>query len=267
MGNKIKIPAGFGLAPDSGSNITEGIVIEEAVEGKGNQFVWIPVGDNLKVGSGKTDSITLSRYQFAEDGRETPRSLEENAVSPGGDYIQQYFEEQTATLGNKVAKDLADFQEKTKLAGGYYIARYEASSSDGTDNGKAESKKGKQAWVNIQPGSSEASKAMYDNSFYTSDLINSLAWDTALLYIQEFSDNKTYSMQKQTAEDEILKINNMASNCMEWTTETVRNQTYPCAIRGGTFHNTHFTAAARWHNSVLFRGNYASFRPILYLLK
>ena len=37
---------------------------------------------------------------------------------------------------------------------------------------------------------------MYQNATtYTSDLMNSYAWDTAILYLQTFGNNKTYSMK------------------------------------------------------------------------
>ena len=39
-GNKVTIPGGFKITQDSGNNVSEGIVIENASE---DQFVWIPV--------------------------------------------------------------------------------------------------------------------------------------------------------------------------------------------------------------------------------
>ncbi len=39
-GNKVTIPGGFKVTQDSGNNVSEGVVIEDA---NGNQFVWIPV--------------------------------------------------------------------------------------------------------------------------------------------------------------------------------------------------------------------------------
>ena len=70
-GNKIKVPQGFKIAEDSGINVTEGIVIEDndIIDGignnRGNQYVWIPVGNGIKKSDGTTVDITLGRYTFA----------------------------------------------------------------------------------------------------------------------------------------------------------------------------------------------------------
>ena len=81
---------------------------------------------------------------------------------------------------------------------------------------------------------------MYDNKNFENDLINSLAWDTALVFIQTFGmDN--YSMQGRVtsniqqqntgeSEDKQLNIYDMASNTVEWNTE--KGSTL-CVYRGG----------------------------------
>lgn len=45
-GNQVTIPKGFKIASDSATDVTGGIVIEDATytKTKGSQFVWIPVG-------------------------------------------------------------------------------------------------------------------------------------------------------------------------------------------------------------------------------
>ena len=43
FGNQVVVPGGFKLAEDSGTNVKDGIVIEDENE---NQFVWIP-GSNI----------------------------------------------------------------------------------------------------------------------------------------------------------------------------------------------------------------------------
>ena len=69
--NKVVIPQGFKVASDSGLDVTEGIVIEDndIKEGignnRGNQYVWVPVGDIIKSDGTKT-TITLGRYTFAD---------------------------------------------------------------------------------------------------------------------------------------------------------------------------------------------------------
>ena len=81
-GNKITIPGGFKVVPNSPDGtdaskkvdytyngdgtpaVQDGIVIED---NEGNQFVWIPVG-NIKNKDGTTTTITLGRYTFESNG-------------------------------------------------------------------------------------------------------------------------------------------------------------------------------------------------------
>lgn len=73
-GNKVVVPNGFKIAADSGISVSEGIVIEDkdiSTDGngasRGNQFVWVPVG-NITKADGSQTTITLGRYTFAENG-------------------------------------------------------------------------------------------------------------------------------------------------------------------------------------------------------
>ncbi len=269
--NKIVIPAGFGIAIDSGNNVTEGIVIEDAEgQGKGNQFVWVPVG-TIK-NNGTTHTIELSRYEFASDGTPTKKADDEDVNSSGSSNASEYIEEETGTKGNTVAKDLEDFKAKTIVSGGYYIARYEASNN----NGIAESKANKTTCTNItQQNAAIEAKEMYENeTTFTSDLINSLAWDTALVYIQTFSGDEDYSMQtrlntsKQNtglSGDEKLKIYDMASNVAEWSTESSSNADTSCVDRGGNFFDSIYPSSHRYYHNNGFNGSIISFRTILYL--
>ena len=262
--NKIVIPAGFGIATESGNDVTEGIVVED--KDKGNQFVWVPVG-NIKINDGgETKKIVLSRYEFDSNGIANQRD-DEYAIS------NQYKELSESTKGNTVAKDLADFEIKTKASGGYYIARYEASNN----NGVVESKADKTTWTYInQPADATAAQTMNgEEKPFTSDLINSLAWDTALVYIQTFSGDQDYSMQgslysskQNTGEsgDQQLKIYDMASNVLEWSTETsTLNLAFPCVGRGGGYYNSSNPSSIRIHGRMDHSESAISFRPLLYL--
>ena len=66
--NPVKVPAGFKLAKDSGTDVTKGIVIEDVEAGNddtiGNQYVWIPVGDVYINTNKDTKRINLGRYEF-----------------------------------------------------------------------------------------------------------------------------------------------------------------------------------------------------------
>ncbi len=269
--NIIVIPAGFGLAADSGTDVTKGIVIEDAKSG--NQFVWIPV-NKINDGTENGQTILLSRYEFDENGTATPKGLTDDINSansynesyPGGDNVE-YFEEQTNTLGNAVAENLNDFIEKTITAGGYYIGRYE---SGNNGSGTVIINKNASAYVGIsQVQASEKSIKMYESETkYSSDLINSLAWDTALVYIQTFSNINNYSQKTSTGSDEeILKIENMLGGKFEWSTETSSETdgfyNYPSTHRGTSGGETASYRFSDMNNSL---SNNIAFRTILYIL-
>ena len=275
--NEIKVPQGFKIAADSGLNVTEGIVIEDndIIEGignnRGNQYVWIPVGNEIKKNDGTTINITLGRYEFATDG--TPILKQDAANYTQEVIINSYYKElATSRVGevdssnhlndtNTTALNLKGFVDSVKANGGYYIARYEA--SYGTD-GKANSKvsntygysttnKEGQLWNCItQINAATTSRNLYNT--VNSDLINSYAWDTAIVYIQNFSGDTDYSRQTSlntslanTGEnnDEKCKINDMSSNIREWTTEYCTNvpnsNPTPCTSRGGDYSGNNCT--------------------------
>ena len=299
-GNFIKVPQGFKIAADSGLNVTEGIVIEDndIIEGignnRGNQYVWIPVGNEIKKSDGTTINITLGRYEFATNGTPT---LKQDAVNYTQEVIiNSYYKElATSRIGavasnrlndtNTTALNLKVFVDSVKANGGYYIARYEA--SYGTD-GKANSKvsntyeystpnKEGQLWNCItQINAATASRNLY--STLNSDLINSYAWDTAIVYIQNFSGDTDYSRQtslnKSLANtgvnnDEKCKINDMSSNIREWTTEsctyTSNSATKPCTSRGGYYSYSNSCTAYRDILSTMDSDGSISFRCALYM--
>ena len=300
--NEIKIPQGFKIAADSGLNVTEGIVIEDndIIEGignnRGNQYVWIPVGNEIKKNDGTTINITLGRYEFASDG--TPILKQDAANYTQEVIINLYYKElATSRAGvasdgldglNTTALDLKGFVDSVKANGGYYIARYEA--SYGTD-GKANSKvsnsystsnrpnKEGQLWNYItQINAATASRDLYTG--VNSDLINSYAWDTAIVYIQNFSGDTDYSRQtslnKSLANtgvnsDEKCKINDMASNTWEWTTEysigSNNGRVLPCTYRGGGYDDNDSVYYTKNRGSTISTGSnkYFSFRCSLYM--
>ncbi len=270
LGNSVKIPAGFKVSDDSGADVTEGIVVEDSI---GNQFVWIPVGTIKTDNSGGKEEIKLSRYEFDENGAATIKGLTEDVNSEGSYNTYDYLEEQTSTEGNTVATDLNNgFITKTEASGGYYIARYEA--SEGT-NGKVESGKNKEPWIYItQPNAAIEAREMYTSDKYRSDLINSLAWDTAIVYIQTFSEDPKYSMQTtlntsllRTGQSGDVKCNiyDMGSNVYEWSTETSRRIGDPCVGRGAVYGGSNYPSSGRFAINTTYNSNTISFRPILYL--
>ena len=123
---------------------------------------------------------------------------------------------------------------------------------------------------------------MYTGTPFESDLVNSYAWDTATLFLQTFGNNPKYSIQTSlntnsdglatqgtnkldtSKQDKICNVYDMASNCIEWSTETSRYGNYPCTQRGGAYNGSYYTSI-RGLSTMSGSDNNYSFRPILYL--
>ena len=283
----VPIPSGFYHVGDT--TVEEGYVISN-VEGDdinntkgGNQYVWIPVqgilGENGKTVQNAVDGeIILGRYTFDTNGNidtnGSPTTLGGTLKTTDSSFT--YTENSTGT-GNTVAKDIEGFIKSVRENGGYYIARFEASQGS---NNKAESKYNKTVWNNItQPNAAIACQDLY--SGVNSDLINSYAWDTAILFIQKYSGDEDYSRQFRlqatmaktgkatdgTNYDVRCNIYDMAGNCCEWSTETSSNGWGHCVPRGIAY-----TVTTNGGSSYRGTGNDTgtrmtvySFRSILYL--
>ena len=291
-GNKIVVPAGFKIVSDSTTSnaqtVDKGIVVEDATvdsEGKatataGSQFVWIPVGkiytDNQKTGE-NAKIIELGRYSFDSNGIKSAYLgswVEENAND----------ESTLKNWGNTIAKNITNFKTSVATNGGYYIGRYEARTTTArtaTNNALTQiTEKGTDQVYNYVTQLQAASQAqnMYDSNKFTSDLINSYAWDTATLFLQSCGTNEKYSRQTtlntilsqtgtntQSIKDVQCNVYDMASNVREWTTETSSVSEYPCVSMGGDgYYNIYYTSY-RGADSISLSHNYYGFRPILFL--
>ena len=187
---------------------------------------------------------------------------------------------------NTTALDLEEFIESAKVNGGYYIARYEASwGIDKKANSKVSNsyavdskiEKEGQLWNRItQIDAATASRNLY--STVKSDLTNSYAWDTAIVYIQNFSGDADYSRQTSlntslantgTNNDERCKINDMSSNLREWNTEfsTIVSDSFAfvCGARGGEYSNSTYYVGDRGSVRAMVSGKNISFRTIVYM--
>ena len=309
-GNQVTIPKGFKIASDSATEVTGGIVIEDATYTKtiGSQFVWIPVGTGenaIKKANKETVEIELGRYDFTKNSDGTITTSE---------CSDRYFTEDTtashnSSRGNAIAKDIEKFKTSANSNHGYYIGRYEAgvvdyNSSVSTSNSNNETnwtgytgdniklvcKKEQQVWNYVtQNKASELSRDMYKSEAkVTSDLINSYAWDTAIVFIQKCgteSNSSTYSYTvgqsststsaPQTTGTNILSatskvdkqcnIFDMAGNCYEWTTETSSRSNNPCVDRGGGYNVSLDRTSSRYGLNTSHASRGHSFRPLLYL--
>ena len=271
-GNIITVPTGFKIVStnDTNSNtnavptVDQGIVIEDVTSGAtaGSQFVWVPVGKITKADGTKTE-IKLNRYTFASDGTPTAKNEE---------IIDSYYSE-TASKGNTVAKSISDFKSSVAANGGYYIGRYEARKNK--TSGKLTEVNSDSVWNNItQPNAATQAGNMYDEKQpFTSDLMNSYAWDTAITFIQKCTDKTNYANQSSlntsflstgTTNDNPCNIFDMASNVVEWTTETSSGSIGSYVGRGGRCDLSDIYTS--------YRGSYTpnsyngvGFRPLLYL--
>ena len=187
---------------------------------------------------------------------------------------------------NTTALNLKEFIDSVKANGGYYIARYEASyGTDGKANSKVSSsystttaptKEGTLWNFVTQLSAATASRGLYNTA--TTDLVNSYAWDTAIVYIQNFSGDADYSYQSSKSTvlsntgkngDEICKINDMASNTVEFTTEYSidpdSSTVNPCTHRGGGYYSRNRYTSVRVDNTAITSNKDATFRHILYM--
>ena len=298
LGNQVVVPAGFEVV-NPNDNVEDGIVVRDKTHTNtaGSEFVWIPVG-NVKTKNKGTINIELKRYVFNDDGTVN----EELTKTEPGDQVQPtgypyYFTEglENSQTYNTHAKNIAIFRKKAEGSHGYYLGRYEARDKDSTAERTSSSSKTNQLvctaenyvynWV-TQSQAAKLSREMYTGTPFESDLINSYAWDTATLFLQTI-DNRTtdkttkYSMQNslnsslasqgtnnlaEASEiDKICNVYDMASNCIEWSTETYSNSSRPCTERGGYYSNSGLYTSDRYDYTTTRSGNFYSFRPLLYL--
>ena len=309
-GNKITIPKGFKVVAHgtvagsatytySGDNIPavqDGIVIENGTDG--NQFVWVPVG-TIKNKNNTTNTITLGRYSSftATNGVYTPAQVasvenctQEVTINTNYKELSVFRAGNSATdstAQNATARNLEEFISTTLANGGYYIARFEAS---GTAS-KVTSKYDQTVLTNItQPNAAKAAREMYgeikenNKLVYASDLVNSYAWDTAIIFIQTYgtgADANSYASKNKSTlltktginSDKYCNIWDMSGNACEWTTEysTYSDDSYfmPCVCRGGYYgtarDKTFYYTSNRYFVSTTISNSTSGLRSILYV--
>ena len=293
-GNKIVVPAGFKIVSNSDTSnattVDKGIVIEDATvdsEGKatvtaGSQFVWIPIG-KIYTDTAKTDAnaktIELGRYDFDSNGIKSAYT---------GNYVEEDKGDTNTTLknyGNTIAKNITNFKNSVAANGGYYIGRYEARTTTGrtaADNALAQiTEKGTDQVYNFvtQLQAAQLAQNMYNSNKFTSDLMNSYAWDTATLFLQTCGTDVKYSRKNsvntgsvaqtgtntQSTKDVQCNVYDMASNIFEWTTETSNNSRYPCVRKGGCYDRSDFYTSNRLDNFTSSSSVVVGFRPLLFV--
>ena len=307
LGNQVVVPAGFKVV-NKDANVTDGIVVEDVSHSAtaGSQFVWIPVGEvvkEIKDGVKSTETITLGRYVFNEDGTiDTALSKTEpgeqlKTSSSASDYFTEGLKDSSTT--NTHAKDIEDFKNKvTNITHGYYIGRYEARDKSATSARTSSSVETNQLVCTAnnyvynyitQPKAAELSRGMYSDSNFESDLMNSYAWDTAIVFLQKFDNRanknslKPYSGQTSlndslasqgtnnltdaSKQDVICNVYDMASNCCEWTTETCSHFVFSFTSRAGAYGDSRCGTSFRYSLLTSNSRDYPgfSFRSLLYM--
>ncbi len=262
---------------------------------------------------------TIQQAAFAGDNPSKPTQTyaDLDVITTNYDYQELTESREGSTTGklhqNATAKNLAKFVESVGINGGYYLARYEASYGSGYNNsGSDDIAKYLNAKPLSKPSTANSTSSMNYNpetlwNFITqinaskvarnmyaenkdiegntvgveSDLVNSYAWDTAIVFIQEMG---IYNYANKTDENGTLKntgptgvgdiacnIYDMASNCHEWTTEENISDTgspwsCPFVWRGGSYDDSHgYTAYYRGAIHIFAVEDYYSFRPLLYI--
>ena len=194
-----------------------------------------------------------------------------------------------STAENATARDLKTFVESTLANGGYYIARFEASKN--TTTNKIESQYNKMVLTSItQPNAATLAREMYgeikenNELIYASDLVNSYAWDTAIIFIQTYStgeDASSYASQNKSTSfantgknnDKYCNIWDMSGNACEWTTEYSTyasvSSVNPCVFRGGHCSTVngeayHYASNREYHRTTASSSDF-SLRSLLYV--
>ena len=304
-GNEIIVPKGFKII--EGTNVTDGIVIQDESAkdniSKGNQFVWIPVGDVYTTAdeektSENTKKIQLDRYAF-EDAQNNKTGIPTSwsKLVENGAYhayiAPQYTEETTTRINvagkNATAKELNVFLEKATK--GFYIGRYEARVENGTLNttgynkgtspsenwtgyigGTLVEKKNVQVYNYVtQNKAAELSRAMYSNlQDFESDLINSYAWDTATVFFQEFGEEK-YSVKTSVNNsfENMGTTNDVVCNVYDMASNcyefTTESSNAQCVYRSGYYGSGDSYMSCRIVANTTFSSEDHSFRTILYV--
>ena len=290
LGNYIVVPAGFKIINPT-ENVTNGIVVEDISHSAtaGSQFVWIPVGEVVKDSAGNKENITLGRYVFKSDGTvdtELSKTEPMEQLKTGSNEILYFTEElKNSNTTNTHAKDIETFRTKSINNHGYYIGRYEARKNGTQITVKADDIV--YNWI-TQPGAAIASRGMYNDSNFESDLTNSYAWDTAIVFLQKFDnrENKdsltpyskqtslnignlasqgTNNLEDTSKQDKVCNVYDMSSNCNEWTTETLSYTGNPSTYRGGRYLDNNDFTSHRFCVNTSISVEHISFRPILYL--
>ena len=322
-GNKVVVPGGFKVRTDLATTVDKGIVIEDSdgnqfvwvpvgtITKSDGSEVTIELGRYTFNTSNGTPKLQQSASNY-ESSVPISSYYTELAI-----FRESSFDNAT-TSTNATAYRLKEWINSATSNEGYYIARYEASFGSGdkissvsggtaaVTNQKPEFKQSSSAssssniatvtstpgmlWNYIRQGdASKACRNMYVGNEYNGkdyvdcDLVNSYAWDTAIVFIEKCSDKSNYAnaydgngtlyntgTDTGKTTDIVCNIYDMAGNLMEWTTEyssdAGSSNARPCTRRGGGYDASYSYTSYRGYNYATYGGNgYFGFRGALYI--
>ena len=259
----------------------------------------------ISIGSTQNQNYTIAKLGFENDNKNGIKinkaiqldgilddvKVMNTAPSPVGE--KEYKEltefrvgntETDSTAENATARNLAEFISTTLENGGYYMARFEASKNATTN--QIESQYNKTVLTSTQPNAAKLAREMYgDTTEYASDLVNSYAWDTAIIFIQTYStgeDASSYASKNKgpingqentgLSTDKYCNIWDMSGNAYEWTTEystcSIANFFGPCVNRGGYYYGgdgSEQYTSGRGVGDTTGSYGYFGLRPLLYV--
>lgn len=242
--------------------------------------MWIPVGE-YKVSTTLSPTGTLknnlTRRTFTDSGpTEVKGDVAINTYYYGeGDSRSVAYD----TINDFIASASQKSEENVNGHGGFYIGRYE----QGENN---VCKAGVNPYVSVTRDQAKTqAESMYSgNTYVTSELISSYAWDTALNFICQTNEegyllaittDSTYgnigtSSLTQTGgyiADKYSNICDFLGNRREWTTEysSFSASDSFCVGRGGDCYGSSVYAAYRDNFTTNYSFGYLGFRSQLYL--
>ena len=278
--NVVTIPGGFHIAEDSGIVVEEGIVIEDE---KGNQFVWVPVGEyNIEKGEKLTNN--LSRRTATESSILV--EIEGDSVLATYGTSEMFYGE--GNENSVVKEQINTFKNSANKNKGFYIGRYEAgtevertSHNDSLTKPVVQAHKFPYTYVTRDQAMIEAELMYSGNDYVVSELVSSYAYDTTLNFICQTSE-KGYDLSwtssiedgnietgvgTKTGEypaDKYSNIYDYLGNCWEWTTEYCSKEGQPNVLRGGGY-SSYSWPDKRYSESASNYYNNTSFRVLLYI--
>ncbi len=235
-GSKAMIPVGYSVSTQASEQvISKGLVIKDS---QGNEFVWIPTKSFYDETKSEIN-ITFGRESFDGQSKGANDDITGSQKIYNGADVSHYFYEK-----------MSDVEKKSVLEyDGFYIGRYEATSSTARDtsseNTEATVQVGKPIYNIVKKEDAiSLSNNFAKNEYVTSRLCSSYAWDSALKFIKQ-TGNSSYltdvakgnhtnavTMSGATSSDKINNIYDLGGNVYEWTLENNSNGNLS-VVRGG----------------------------------